>query len=299
MIDTIAVTGITGHSGTYFLHELIRNNYSGLVRCLVRESSDTTALDQSGLNVEKIYGDANDIHALRKLVHGADVVLHIANIHYSVPITKVCIVENVPKIILVHTTGIYSKYKSASNEYKQIETEIGNLIDNQNLEMIILRPTMIFGDMCDHNIHKFIKMVDHLPVMPEINHGTGKIQPVNARDLGKAYLQVCMAENLPENDYILSGSSEISLHELFDLIGKDLGKKTRHLSVPMSVGTLGAKFLKIVSGGKIDYLERVLRMGEDRSFDHDKATKDFDYFPEPFNIGLKREVERYQSRKTK
>lgn len=297
MNDIIAVTGITGHTGNFFLKELIDNHYTGKVRCLVRRSSDTTLLDQSGLDIEKIYGDANDETALKTLVRNAGLVLHIANIHYSISVLKACMEESVSRVILVHTTGIYSKYKMASKEYEKIEEELRELEKKSTIETIILRPTMIFGDMCDHNIHKFIRMVDKFPLMPEISHGRGKIQPVNARDLGRAFYQVCIAESLPSDDYILSGERALSLHELFDMIGGYLGKKTRHISVPLMIGKIGAKVVRIISFGKIDYVERVLRMGEDRDFEHGKATEDFGYTPEPFEDGLKREVEQYLLRK--
>ena len=45
--------------------------------------------------------------------------------------------------------------------------------------------------------------------------------------------------------------------------------------------------------GKKDYVEKVLRLGEDRSFPHEAASRDFGYEPEPFETGLKREVEEY------
>lgn len=51
--------------------------------------------------------------------------------------------------------------------------------------------------------------------------------------------------------------------------------------------------------GKINYIEQVLRMSEDRAFLHDKATETFGYAPEPFFIGLKREIMQYEEAKTK
>ena len=50
----LLVTGITGHTGRYFLQELINNKYKGPIGCIVRETSDTSLLDGSGLNIEKI-----------------------------------------------------------------------------------------------------------------------------------------------------------------------------------------------------------------------------------------------------
>lgn len=289
----IAVTGITGHTGSFFLGQLIEHKYSERVRCLVRETSDTAALDASGLDIEKVVGDITDANALHALLHGANAVLHIVNIHFSQLVIKAAVEEGVKRAVLVHTTGIYSKHKMASEEYKKIEAEISGFLRDSHLDVTILRPTMIFGDMRDHNIHKFIQMVDRLPVMPEIEHGTGRLQPVNARDLGKACFQAISAAGLPEYDYIISGERPVSMHELFHMIGDCLGKKTRTLSCPMWLGTLMARCLKAVSFGRTDYVEKVLRMGEDRDFPHEAAFRDFGYRPEPFEIGLRREVEQY------
>lgn len=42
----LLVTGITGYSGTHFLKELIENKYEGRIRCLVRETSDTSLIEK-------------------------------------------------------------------------------------------------------------------------------------------------------------------------------------------------------------------------------------------------------------
>ena len=225
MRKLMAVTGITGHTGRLFLKELENHQYDGTVRCLVRESSNTKFLDESSLKIEKLIGSNDNYNTLLRLTAGADVVMHIFNIHQSVFVLKACIGNKVPRLIMVHTTGIYSKFKMASGEYKEIEAEIDEILKTTDIDVTILRPTMIFGDMCDHNIHKFIEMVDKYPVMPEIARGRGKIQPVNARDLAKAYYTVCMTGHLPELRYDLSGEQSLTLHELFDKMGGGLERK--------------------------------------------------------------------------
>lgn len=54
-----------------------------------------------------------------------------------------------------------------------------------------------------------------------------------------------------------------------------------------------ARCLKACSIGKIDYVEKVQRMGEDRSFSYDSASRDFGYDPMPFDVGLELEVKQY------
>ena len=216
---TIAVTGITGHTGSCFLKELVDHQFAGVVRCLVRETSNTEALDKSGLHIEKIIGDNADPNALMELTRGADIVAHIYGIRQSVGMLKAAIRNHVSRVVMIHTTGVYSKYKMASGEYKEIEAAVDRILENADIDVTILRPTMIFGDMRDHNISKFIRMADKYPVMPEIDKGRGKIRPVNARDLAKACYTVCMKDHLPELRYDISGESSLTIHELLEKIG--------------------------------------------------------------------------------
>ena len=45
--------------------------------------------------------------------------------------------------------------------------------------------------------------------------------------------------------------------------------------------------------GKVDYVEKVQRMSEDRCFSHEDARIDFGYSPEAFEVGIAREVKEY------
>jgi len=290
----LLVTGITGHTGRYFLQELIDHNYEGPIRCIVREISDTSMLDNSGINIEKVYGDIHDEAFLEEITKDVDEIVHIINVRHTLRVLKAAIKNDVKRIVSVHTTGIFSKFRIASEEYVIIEKEIRDILSNNDISMTILRPTMIYGDLCDRNMSKFIKMVDRFRIFPVINHGKSLIQPVNARDLGKAYYDVLrMPAEKAKSEYILSGEKPITMLEAFKLISNNLGKKTTFISSPLGFGVIMARILKGITLGKIDYVERVQRMSEDRSFSHKEATADFGYQPESFEVGIAREVKEY------
>lgn len=293
----LLVTGITGNTGRYFLQTLIDHKYEGPIRCIVRKTSDTSMLDNSGLNIEKVYGDIHDEAFLDEVTKDVDEIVHIISIRHTLRVLNAAAKNDVKRIISVHTTGIFSKFRIASEEYVIIEEDIKELLSKNDISMTILRPTMIYGDVCDKNMSKFIKMIDRFRVFPVINHGESLIQPVNARDLGKAYYDVLMmpAEKA-KSEYILSGEKPITMLEAFKLISNNLDKKTTFISFPLSIGVIMAKFLKGITLGKIDYVERVQRMSEDRSFSHEEATADFGYRPESFEVGIAREVKEYLGR---
>lgn len=294
----LLVTGITGHSGRYFLQELIDNKHEGTIRCVVRESSDTSMLDRSGLKIEKVVGDLDDQGFMDEAMVGVDTVMHIAAIFYSVTLMKAAVKNNVRRAILVHTTGIYSKYKSASEEYKNIELSIEKIIKESSAPtgLIYLRPTMIYGNVNDRNMVVFIKLVDKFRVLPVIAQGKNLLQPVNGVDLGKAYYQILCKPDIMSGDYSLSGEKPITMLEMFQLISDNLGKKTIFINVPLGLGVFMARWLKVCTLNRVDYIEKVQRMGEDRSFSHDAAARDFGYEPMPFEDGLRIEVGQYLKR---
>lgn len=145
----------------------------------------------------------------------------------------------------------------------------------------------------DKNMVIFIKMVDKLRLFPVIDLGKNLLQPVNGGDLGKAYYQVLAKPEIMNGDYILSGEKPIMMIDMFRLISNTLGKKTVFVSVPVGYGEFLARILKAVTLGKVDYIEKVQRMCEDRSYPHDDARRDFGYSPMSFEEGLRIEVEQY------
>jgi len=294
----LLITGITGHSGKYFLQELIKNNYETRIRVVIRGNDSFDYLEKSGLNIEILKGNLSDQSFLENALKDVDTLFHIASIFYSVNVVKAAVSNGVKRIILVHTTGIYSKFKSASYEYKAIEDQVHLLIGNsgESIKLTILRPTMIFGYENDRNIYKFIRFVDMMPIIPVIDRGKGLIQPVHGKDLGKAYFQVLVSNNIAQ-EYILSGERSLSMRELFTLIGECLGKQKYFISIPTQLGVLLAQIAKIVTLGRFDNVERVQRMSENRNFSHKHATRDFNYDPENFNYNLKNEVLLYKDRK--
>ncbi|WP_205690243.1 hypothetical protein [Chengkuizengella sediminis] len=55
----------------------------------------------------------------------------------------------------------------------------------------------------------------------------------------------------------------------------------------------------MISLGRVDYVEKPQRMGEDRSFSYNDATQDIGYTPVSFEEGIKVEVDQYLSLKRK
>ena len=276
----------------------VLEKFPGGVRALVRSTSDTSKLDKSALNFEKQYGELTDTVFLEQAFQGVDTVLHIASISLTKYIVDAAVKCHVRRLICVHTTGIYSKYKEAGEEYRRIDAYAEQQCRGNGIGLTILRPTMIYGNISDNNVVQFIKMVDRLPLMPVVNGGRYDLQPVHYMDLSEAYYRVLMNENTANHNYILSGGEPISLRDMLSERGNCLGKKVRFVSYPFFVAYAGAWILYCVTLKKKDYREKVQRLCEPRVYPHDEATRDFGYAPRSFRVGIVNEVEEYRAHRS-
>ena len=300
MDEILAITGITGKTGQAFAYYLEKNRnrinsmFGGGIRLILHRERERDKDILPGFDVERMYGDLEDELFLGEAFLGVDTIVHIAGIHWSRQVVHAAAGNFVRRLITVHTTGIYSKYKEAGEEYRNIDDFVYMMCKSKNIILTILRPTMIYGTINDRNVATFIKMVDKLPVMPVVNNAEYELQPVHFKDLGKAYYDVLVNENITGgHDYILSGGEEITLRDMLIEMGAYLSKRMRFFSVPFPLAYAGAWFVFAVSAGKIDLREKVQRLCEPRVYPHEEATRDFGYDPRTFRSAIGDEVREY------
>lgn len=300
MSEILAITGITGKSGRAFAYELEKNRdvikqmFPAGIRLLLHSEREKDDSILPSFDVERMYGDLEDEQFLAEALLGVDTIVHIAGIHWSRQLVTAAGGNFVRRMIVVHTTGIYSKYKEAGEEYRNIDDYVYMMCKSKNIILTILRPTMIYGTISDKNVARFIRMVDRFPVMPVVNNALYELQPVHFADLGKAYYDVLVNEKITGgHDYILSGGEEIMLRDMLIEMGAYLSKKMRFVSVPFWFAYSGAWFIYLLSIGHIDYREKVQRLCEPRVYPHEEATRDFGYSPRTFRSAIGDEVREY------
>lgn len=316
----VAVTGASGKSGQYFLKRILREKeyvkkYKFFLICR-KQGKDSKnvegyqfiqrVLEEKELQVELVEIDLKNKEELKAFFkeNHIDMLLHIASVKLSPCVVPAALRGGVNNFILVHTTGIYSKYKAAGEEYRQIEARIQKLVEEyrsrgRDIEMTILRPTMIYGDLQDKNVSVFIKMVDKLRIFPTVNGARYDLQPVWCKDLGDAYYDVMMNWEVTQNkEYILSGKEPIQLRTMFEVMAKQLGVKNVFLSCPYQIAYVGACVIYFLTFKKIDYREKVQRLVEPRAYSHEKATRDFGYDPVSFEVGVREEIRMYKGSKS-
>lgn len=124
----LAITGLSGNSGRYFWNVFCNNSPDEIkrwdeIKTIFRNSKKLLFLNDSSLDipVEILSGDINEYNIAKLLCEGCDTLLHIAGIHSSKTVVSAAADAGDKRMILVHTTGIYSKYKLAGEEYRKID----------------------------------------------------------------------------------------------------------------------------------------------------------------------------------
>ncbi len=165
------ITGATGFIGGHLAERLSQEGHR--VRCLVRPSSDTSALDE--LNVQLAVGDLTDAHSLMQAAQGCSHVLHCGALvsdwatkreiaHINVGGTRrlldAAVHSSVKRFVHFSSTDVYGypggvaieetyTAKGFSNWYAQTkleaETEVNRVAGEHALEAVILRPATVYG----------------------------------------------------------------------------------------------------------------------------------------------------------
>lgn len=301
MSGRLIITGATNNPGRVFCsliadaREYIRSEFPGGVIVAVRASSDVSFLESVLPEAEIKICDLEDVETLKSAFAGADTVVHIAGIHWSRNVADASVFCGAKRLIVVHTCGVYSKYKAAGEEYRKTDKYVEDKCRRHGVSLTILRPTMIYGTVRDRNMVKFIRMVDKLPLMPVVNGARYPLQPVHYKDVAGAILAVLRRiDKAGGKAFILSGEKPILLRDVLTVIAAHLGKRIRFISCPFWIAYPGAVFIRLVTFGKVDMREKVRRLCEPRSYPHDEATEFFGFAPRPFEDGIAEEIEEYK-----
>lgn len=265
MNNKLVLIGVTGRKSGGALATLISEHldvvsemFSSGITVICRPSSNTEGVVKLLPNAIIKRGELTNSEFLKDAMSGADTIIHVAGIHWSRYVVDAAVADNVRRLILVHTTGIYSKYKAAGEEYRHIDEYVETKCRENNILLTILRPTMIYGNTSDNNVVTFIKMVDKFPLMPVVKGAWFELQPVHYKDLGKAYFDVMMNEKATAGkNYDLSGGEVIQLRDMLTVIGENLGKKVRFISCPYWLAYSGAWIIYCLTFTKVDYREPV------------------------------------------
>jgi nucleoside-diphosphate-sugar epimerase len=277
----LVVTGAAGNTGSLVIRDIL-NRLPGIeVLALVRASTNCVELEKLGVKIHRC--DLSLPQSYKGEIEKSDTLLEICNLRFAQALLPVFEESGVSRAFCVTTTGVFSSFNQYSDLYKKIESEIRQ----SKISTTILRPSMIYGNEKDHNMHKLLRFLKKFPVFPVFGNGNSLMQPVHVQDLASGI--VSAVENDVHGEFNLAGPKSISYTHLLKLCVDALDKNVFFMNVPQSIAVMAASLGEKIPGFPLKK-EQVMRLQEDKTFDISSAVHSLKYDPREFEVGIKEEV---------
>jgi len=140
-------------------------------------------------------------------------------------------VDSVPN---PHSKYAQSKY-DAEIGLKKIASETG-------LEVVIVRPTLVYGPNAPGNFGLLTKFVKKLPVLP-FGHANNKRDFIAVQNLADLLITCATHPNASGHTFLASDMETVSIKQFTSAIADGLGKKVFQLPIPVSLMRLAGKLM--------------------------------------------------------
>ncbi|RZP92732.1 NAD-dependent epimerase/dehydratase family protein [Vibrio vulnificus] len=266
----ILMTGSTGFIGNYLASLEIIDRY--VVRIGEKHNFQSCfAIDS--LNAETNWDGAFE---------GIEVVIHLAGLAHSNRFSeqdyeKVNVAgtlrlaceaskQGVRRFVFVSSIGVNGTYTSNEpfsvnssvnphNEYAQSKynAELGlkKIAEESGLEVVIVRPTLVYGPDAPGNFGMLTKLIKRLPLLP-FGLATNRRDFISVQNLADLLVTCATHPNAAGHTFLASDSETVSTKEFTNAIAKGLDKKIFQLPVPVTLMRLAGKLI-----GKLAMIEQL------------------------------------------
>lgn len=196
------------------------------------------------------------------------------------------------KIVIVSSTSRFTKSLVGSGKENDIARKMADGEDRfsawceaNNIEWVILRPTLIYGLGKDKNISEIARMIRRFGLFPIFGAGKGKRQPVHAYDVANACAQA-LRSSARNKSYNISGGEVLPYREMVKRIFIALGMTPRMPTVPLPVFRAALMVLNRIPRFSHWSPQMAERMNLDMAFDNSEARQDFGFDPQAFDLSV-------------
>lgn len=270
-MNKILVTGSNGFLGQAVCEDLIKKNYR-----VIAVSRKKKELFKNTPNLENFYiDDLNSELNWEKVLNNVNCIVHCAakvhqenhdyhneldlyrniNLYGTIKLANQASKAGVKRFIYISSIKVNGEFSKINTKFKssdlvnpigsysiskwEAEKELRLLSSKTGIEIVIIRPPLIYGPGVKGNFLKLIKYVSKGIPLPfgSINNKRSYVSIYNITDL----IVKCVSHPLASNEtFLVSDDQDISTKELIIKIAKLL--KSRTIVFPISV-----KFLLIIS----------------------------------------------------
>lgn len=198
------------------------------------------------------------------------------------------------RIVVVSSTSRFTKMDSGDATENAVAAKLINgearvqaWAQENGIEWVILRPTLIYGDGRDKNICEIARVISRFGFFPLLGRARGLRQPVHAKDVAKACVAAITAPSAKNRAYNLSGRETLNYRQMVERVFEALDRPVRFVTVPLLAFRVAVNVLKLFPRFKHWTTAMAERMNRDLVFDHSDATRDLNFQPKDFALTQK------------
>jgi nucleoside-diphosphate-sugar epimerase len=195
------------------------------------------------------------------------------------------------RIIALSSTSRFSKYNSSDKKEQAVaqsledgEARLQLWADENRVEWVVLRPTMIYGRGKDKNISAIARFINRFGFFPLLGRAEGKRQPVHAADVAQACVAALDQSAARGQAYNLSGGEILSYYNMVIRVFSGLGRKPRLMVLPLGIFRMAITCMRCLPQCRNWSIAMAERMQRDLIFDHNDAMHDLNFAPRPFHL---------------
>ena len=286
MAPEIALAGGTGFTGRRVATRLAARHGAEQLACLVRPGTSLSALPANHVTIR---GDLADAASLRRWLDGCRTLVYVASMGFGhVPhVVSAAHAAGIERALFVSTTALFTSLPAPSKAVRQAAEDS---VTQSRLHWTIVRPTMIYGAPGDRNMERLLRAVARWPLFPIPGSGRSLIQPVHVDDLADGIAAAVERPSTIGQAYQLSGAAPLPFAEAIAAAARAVGRRPRRIRLPLAPVRWALHAVESVGMRLPIREEQVLRLAEDKAFDHAAAAADFGFQPRSFEAGIRAEA---------
>lgn len=276
-MNKILLTGSSGFIGSKFLQqcsvpvvEVLRSTQRE--EC-TRETFLVSGLDNS-TTWEGAFCDVDTIVHLAGVAHspnGCESEFQRVNVEGTAHLAKCAAKAGVKRFVFLSSIGVlgdstsgvpfsnsssYNPQTAYTRSKRDAEIELKKIEQDTDLEVVIIRPPLVYGHGARGNFSMLVKMVNLLPILP-FGLVNNKRDFVSVENLVDLILCCCVHPNSKGKTFLVSDSQPISLKAFTLEVSKGLGGFLVHAPIPLVFLHIVGSMLKKnkVVGQLLDDLE--------------------------------------------
>lgn len=277
---SVGVLGATSHVGTALLSELVELGFP--VFAFSRQVSEAYDSNVRWENISQL----SDFRERTIPFWVSLAPIEILPDYFDV--LKEC---GVRRIVVLSSTSRFSKVKSSSIADRQLaqgfidsEQKLQFWAEQNNIEWVILRPTLIYGLGRDKNVCEIIRLIRRFGFFPLFGEAQGLRQPIHCRDVAIACCNALSTFGATNKDFNLSGGETLSYREMVVRLFRSIGRTPRFVKVPTAVLRGMLCLLRFLPRYRNWSFSMVERTEQDLVFDHSEATRHLNFTPRIFKL---------------